>query len=132
MSTEHTLTIRVRYPECDPMGYLHHSIYLQYFEIGRVEALRAMGHSYADLEKQGVFFVVAKAEIKYKSPARFDDELTLTTKIVRQTHVRIDHAYELRKGTTLVCQATTTIACVNREGSLVAIPEGIGSHPHHR
>jgi acyl-CoA thioester hydrolase len=132
MSTEHTLNLRVRYPECDPMGYLHHSIYLQYFEMGRVEALRAHGHSYADLEKQGVFFVVAKAEIKYKSPARFDDELTLTTKIVRQTHVRIDHAYELRKGTTLVCEATTTIACVDKQGSLVMIPEGIGAHTQHR
>src|SRR3954468_10490481 len=109
---QHVSRFRVRYPECDPMGYLHHSIYLQYFELGRVEALRAMGHSYADLEKRGVFFVVAKAEIRYKSPARFDDELTLKTKIVRQTHVRIDHTYELRKGTTLVCEATTTIACV--------------------
>src|SRR6476660_539944 len=58
MSTEHTLNLRVRYPECDPMGYLHHSIYLQYFEMGRVELLRAMGHTYAELEQQGLFFVV--------------------------------------------------------------------------
>jgi acyl-CoA thioester hydrolase len=122
---EHTFTLRVRYPECDPMGYLHHSIYLQYFEMGRVELLRTLGHSYADLEKQGVFFVVVKAEVKYKSPARFDDELTVLTRIVRQTHVRIDHAYEVRKDAVLVAEATTTIACVDREGKLVAIPEGV-------
>ena len=124
-TTEHTFTLRVRYPECDPMGYLHHSIYLQYFEMGRVELLRTLGHSYADLERQGVFFVVVKAEVKYKSPARFDDELTVVTRIIRQTHVRIDHAYEVRKDGVLVAEARTTIACVDREGKLVAIPEGL-------
>ena len=50
--TQHTLTLRVRYPECDPMGYLHHSIFLQYFEIGRVELLRSLGFSYADMERE--------------------------------------------------------------------------------
>lgn len=129
MLLEHTLAIRVRYPECDPMGYLHHSIYLQYFEMGRVELLRTLGHSYADLERQGVFFVVVKAEVRYKSPARFDDELALTTRVVRQTHVRIDHAYELRRVDKLVAEAGTTIACVDRGGQLVAIPEGIGVRP---
>src|SRR4051794_41727898 len=94
---QQSITIRVRYPEVDAMGYLHHSRYLQYFEIGRVELLRSIGHSYADLEREGVFFVVVKAECRYKAPARFDDELSLTTRIVRQTHVRIDHAYELRR-----------------------------------
>jgi acyl-CoA thioester hydrolase len=123
MLDEHTLSIRVRYPECDPMGYLHHSRYLQYFEMGRVELLRAAGHSYADLERDGVFFVVVKVEVKYKSPARFDDELTLLTRIARQTHVRIDHAYELRKGNMLLAEASTTIACVSGDGQLMPIPE---------
>jgi acyl-CoA thioester hydrolase len=120
---QHTLALRVRYPECDPMGYLHHSIFLQYFEMGRVELLRSIGFSYADLERDGVFFVVAKAEVKYKAPARYDEELTLTTRVVRQTHVRIDHAYELRRGETLLAEATTTIACVGRDGQLRQIPE---------
>lgn len=122
---EHTITIRVRYPEVDAMGYLHHSRYLQYFEMGRVELLRAAGHSYADLERQGVFFVVFKAEIRYRAPARYDEELTLTTRIVRQTTARIDHAYELRRGQTLLAVGTTTIACVDRKGEVQAIPEGL-------
>lgn len=125
MPSEHTITIRVRYPECDPMGYLHHSIYLQYMEMGRVEMLRAAGHNYADLEKRGVLFVVAKVEVRYKSPARYDDELALTTRLVRQTHVRLDHAYTVRRGETLVAEANTTIACVGRDGQLMAIPEGL-------
>src|SRR5437660_10975615 len=108
--TEHTITIRVRYPEVDAMGYLHHSRYFQYFEMGRVELLRTLGRSYADLEREGVFFVVVKAEARYKAPARYDEELTLTTRVVKQTHVRIDHAYELRRGQTLLAEAPTTVA----------------------
>jgi acyl-CoA thioester hydrolase len=122
----HTITVRVRYTEVDAMGYLHHSRYFQYFEMGRIELLRARGHSYADLERQGVLFVVVKAECNYKAPARYDEELTLVTRVVRQTHVRIDHAYELRRGETLLAEARTTIACVDREGQLQQIPAGLG------
>lgn len=123
MLRSHAITIRVRYPEVDAMGYLHHSRYLQYFEMGRVELLRSLGHSYADLERQGVFFVVVKAEVRYKAPARYDEELTLLTKLVRATHVRYDHAYELRRGDVLLAEGTTTIACVDREGEIRQIPE---------
>src|SRR5436190_2888307 len=123
MSHEQTITLRVRYPEVDAMGYLHHSRFFQYFEIGRVELLRSLGHSYADLERAGIFFVVVKVECKYKAPARYDEELQLTTRIQRQTPVRIDHAYELRRGETLLAEATTTIACVDREGQVRQIPE---------
>ena len=120
---EHSIGIRVRYPECDPMGYLHHSHYLQYFEMGRIELLRAMGHSYADLEKAGVFFVVVKVEIRYRASARFDDELVLRTRIAKQTAVKIEHAYELKRDQTVLAEGNTTIACVDRTGQLREIPE---------
>ena len=125
MSRQHTITIRVRYPEVDAMGYLHHSRYLQYFEMGRIELLRSLGHSYAEMEEKGILFVVAKVECRYKSPARYDEELTLTTRVVRQTHVRIDHAYELKRGDTLLAEASTTIACVGRDGQIRQIPEAL-------
>ena len=98
MALSQTIMLRVRYSEVDAMGYLHHSRYLQYFELGRIELLRAIGFSYADLERQGIYFVVAKAEVRYKAPARFDEELSLTTRLARQTPVRYEHAYELRRG----------------------------------
>src|SRR5882672_4275168 len=104
MSLENTITIRVRYPEVDAMGFVHHSRYLQYFEMGRVELLRSMGHAYVDLERQGVLFVVVKVECRYKAPARYDEELTLLTRVVKQTHVRFDHAYELRRGSVLLAE----------------------------
>ncbi|HEX8341571.1 MAG TPA: thioesterase family protein [Tepidisphaeraceae bacterium] len=119
----HEMTIRVRYPEVDAMGYLHHSRYLQYFEMGRVELLRHWGFSYADLERRGILFVVIKAEIRYRAPARYDEELTLVTNLVKRTHVRYDHAYELRRGGTQLAEGTTTIACVNSAGEVQQIPE---------
>jgi acyl-CoA thioester hydrolase len=126
--TDHTIQIRVRYPEVDGMGYLHHSRYLQYFELGRVEFLRALGHSYAEMERDGVLFVVVKAECRYKAPARYDDELTLITTVAKQTHVRIDHTYQLKRGETLLAEASTTIACVGKDGQLRQIPESL-LHP---
>lgn len=124
---EQSISLRVRYPEVDAMGYLHHSRYLQYFEIGRVELLRLQGHSYADLEKAGVFFVVAKAEIKYRAPARYDEELTLVTQLIKATAVRYDHAYQLKRGSTLLAEGTTTIACVDRQGELQQIPDWVNA-----
>jgi len=123
MFNNHTISIRVRYIEVDAMGYLHHSRYLQYFEMGRIELLRAAGFSYADLERQGVFFVVTRAEVRFKSPARYDEELTLLTRVTRGTLVRFDHAYELKRGNTLLAEATTTIACVGADGKVQAMPE---------
>lgn len=105
------------------MGYLHHSRFIQYFEMGRIELLRHLGHSYGELERQGIFFVVVKVECRYKAPARYDDELTLTTTVTRQTHVKIEHAYALHRGITLLAEATSTIACVGRDGQVQPIPE---------
>src|SRR5271155_5793632 len=112
MNSGLVIKIRVRYTEVDAMGYLHHSRYLQYFEMGRIEFLRAAGFSYADMEREGVFFAVTKLEVRYLAPARFDDELTLTTTVKRATHVRFDHTYELRKGNTLLAEGGTTVACI--------------------
>jgi acyl-CoA thioester hydrolase len=126
-----TIPITVRYVECDPMGYLHHSNYLPYFEMGRCELLRINGGSYRDLEAAGVFFVVAKLSVAFKRPARFDDSLLLTTTIAKQTHVRIDHTYELRNAATneLLCTAETTIACIGRDGQIRPIPEELTPPP---
>lgn len=124
---ESRLPIRVRYVECDPMGYLHHSNYLPFFEMGRTELLRLRGISYRTLEQEGFFFVVAKISVSFKRPARYDDQLELLTRIVRQTHVRIDHTYELYNTADhrLLCTAETTIACVNRQGQVIAIPASL-------
>ena len=118
-------TFRVRYVECDPMGFLHHSNYLPFFEMGRTEMLRQGGISYRELEERDFLFVVTRIEIKYRRPARYDDELDLLTRIAKQTYVRIEHVYEMRNKTTgeLLCTGESTIACVNRKGEIQKIPD---------
>ncbi|GMU21034.1 MAG: hypothetical protein AMXMBFR13_11290 [Phycisphaerae bacterium] len=117
------IQIRVRYAECDPMGYLHHSKYFEYFELGRTELLRASGFRYRDLEERGVFFVVAKLQCRFRRPARYDDLLLLETRIQRQTWARIDHEYKLFRDGLLLCEAQTTLACIDRNGLVIQIPE---------
>lgn len=119
----HEFPIRVRYVETDPMGYLHHSHYFTYFEMGRTELLRAMGYRYRDLEERGYFMVVAKIACRFRKPARYDDLLTLRTTVARVTRARIDHRYELLRDGELLTDAESTLACVDREGNLQAIPE---------
>ena len=122
------MVFRVRYVECDPMGFLHHSNYLPFFEMGRTDLLRQFGITYRELEERDVLFAVTKVAVSYKRPARYDDELELVTRVVKQTHVRIDHAYEMYKTATreLLCTAESTIACINRKGEVQAIPEFLG------
>src|SRR5438093_1119963 len=117
------ITIRVRYAETDRMGLLHHANYLIYFEQGRTELLRSQGLAYKDLEDQGYLLVLTRAEIKYRSPARYDELLTLRTTVERTTAVRIDHCYELSRDGVLIAQGGTTLACVDRDGRVQALPD---------
>jgi acyl-CoA thioester hydrolase len=117
------IQIRVRYAETDRMGLLHHANYLVYFEQGRTELLRSLGLTYKELEDQGHLLVLSKVEVRYRSPARYDDLLTLKTTVVRTTAVRIDHRYDLYRDGTLLAEGTSTLACVDREGRLQSLPE---------
>lgn len=117
------LPIRVRYAETDQMGFVHHANYLVYFEMGRIELLRAGGLSYADFEARGHFLVVARVQVKYRSPARYDDQLVLETRVARVTPVRIEHEYTLTRGATTVAEGDSTLACVDRSGGLQRIPD---------
>lgn len=116
------VSIRVRYAETDRMGLLHHANYLVYFEQGRTELLRSLGITYKELEDQGFLLVLSKVEVRYRSPARYDDLLTLKTSVVRTTAVRIDHQYELFRQDTLLAEGTSTLACVDRDGRLQELP----------
>jgi len=117
------IPIRVRYAETDRMGLLHHANYLVYFEQGRTELLRAIGHTYKDLEDQGFLLVLTRLEVRYHRPARYDDLLMLRTSVVRTTMVRIDHQYELFHDGQLLTEGSTTLACVDRNGKPQALPE---------
>ena len=127
MITEHTIQIRVRYNETDAMGYLHHSNYAAYFEVGRTELFRTQGGSYRRMEELGLYFVVAKLEIRFRRPARYDDVLTLKTVIRRTTPAKLEHDYQLFRGDELLTEASTVIACVNAAGEVQRIPDDLVS-----
>src|SRR4051812_46761857 len=116
------VTIRVRYAETDRMGLLHHANYLVYFEQGRTELLREQGLAYKDLEDQGYLLVLTRVQVRYRSPARYDDVLTLRTTVVRTTLVKIEHQYALLRDGTLVAEGETTLGCVDRNGRVQALP----------
>jgi acyl-CoA thioester hydrolase len=120
-------TIRVRYAEADRMGLLHHAQYLVYLEQARTELLRSQGLTYRDLEDQGFLLVLTKVEVRYRRPAYYDDLLSVHTFVVRTTAVRIDHRYEIWRDKELLAEATTTLACVDREGRPQALPDSLRS-----
>ena len=72
-------TLRVRYGETDQMGYSYYGNYAEYFEVGRVEALREIGMSYKSLEAHGVMLPVSEMHVHYKTPAKYDDALNIET-----------------------------------------------------
>jgi acyl-CoA thioester hydrolase len=123
MLPTHTIEFRVRYQETDGQGIVHHANYLTWLEQGRVELLRSAGHSYRELEEQGILLVVAEAQLRYYLPARFDDLVRLVTTATRAKGARIEHRYELFRGDELLAEGTTTIACIDRSGRVTRLPE---------
>ena len=79
--------------------------------------------AYKDLEDQGYFLVIVKAEVRYRSPVHYDDLLTVRTTVTRTSPVRLEHRYEVFRGAVLVAEGSSTLACVDRAGKLQALPE---------
>jgi acyl-CoA thioester hydrolase len=123
MLNGHEIEFRVRYQETDGQGRVHHANYLTWFELGRVELLRAGGHSYRELEEAGIFLVVAEVSVQYFLPAFFDDVLRLRTTTVRAKGARIEHRYEVFRGEELLAKGQTTVACISRSGRVSRLPE---------
>jgi acyl-CoA thioester hydrolase len=84
---QHETQIRVRYGETDQMGYLYYGNYAQYYEVGRAEAIRALGISYKMLEEtHGILMPVMSLEMRFVRPALYDELLTVRT-ILREMPV---------------------------------------------
>lgn len=119
------IPVRVRYPECDPMGIAHHASYLTWMEIARTDLLRLQGAPYRDCEASGVFFVVARLNIRYKLPARYDDEIEIHIQSMPCKGVKLDHHYEIKRDDQLLVTAQTTLVCVDSAGKVRPVPSGL-------
>ena len=118
--------IRVRYGETDRMGYAYHGVYAQYFEIGRVDAMRTLGFSYREVEEKGIMMPVVDLSISYRKPAFYDDELTLVT-VIRQRPgpVRLIFDYECYNAErVLISTGQVTLVTVNKtSGRICRLPD---------
>jgi len=114
-----------RYAETDKAGVVHHSVYPVWFEMGRTELLRANGVAYKDLEEAGIFFVVAEMHVKYRRPARYDEQLELLTTCSRVTAGRVEHTYKLmrRSDGELLAEGSSVLACVDADGRVRRVPQ---------
>lgn len=123
MSAVHEIEIRVRYQETDGQRRVHHGNFITYFEIGRTELLRAQGLTYREFEAAGLFLVVSEISCRYLAPAEYDDLLLLRTRVEKTGAAHVRHAYELRRGGTLIASGESTVVCVDREGRVRRLPD---------
>ncbi len=107
-------TVRVRYAETDKMGYVYYGNYMQYYEVGRVEALRSLGSSYKEMEENGVMLPVFSCNIKYLKPAVYDDLLVIKTIIKEMPTAKILFDYEIyNQKNELLNTASTALVFIN-------------------
>ncbi len=118
--------VRVIYGDTDQMGVVYYANYLRYFEAGRNEFIRAKGLRYRDFEARfGLLLPVAEAGLKYLSPARYDDLLTVETSLAERGRASIRFGYRLlREGETLAT-GFTVHACVDGDGRVRRLPPEI-------
>ncbi len=89
------LKFKTRYAETDQMGYIHHSIYAQYYEMGRIDLMHKIGISYKQMEKDGYILPVYTLQSKYFIPLTFDELITLKTYVKYLKGVRLAFGYEI-------------------------------------
>lgn len=115
--------IRVRYEETDQMGVVYYAKYFVWFEVGRAEFFRSMGMPYSDFEKNDILLPVTQAYAEYKTPARYDDRVRISTRISSLTDVRLAFQYELfrEEDNKLLALGGTEHAFVNSGGRPVVL-----------
>ena len=109
----HEAKLRVRYRETDAQGIVNNADYLSYFEVGRVEWLRAAGLSYRELEKEGYGLVVVEALARYKRPAFFDDELRVRTELIELKRASLSFGYTVLRGDEVLVTGRTLHGCMD-------------------
>jgi len=116
--------VRVRYADTDRMGVAYHANYLVWFEVGRTEWLRESGWTYREMEEAGVSLPVIEAHCQYRQPARYDDEIEISTvaTVLSQVRIRFDYEARLLRGSTLAATGHTVHASLGADGRPRRLP----------
>ena len=126
MNEWHETEIRVRYAETDQMGIVHHSNYLVWFESGRSDFCRARGFSYKEMEeKENALMVVAESYCRYKSPAFYEDELIVRTRVeeIRSRSLRFIYEIYRPSDETLLAEGETLHLVTDNNKRVRSLPE---------
>jgi acyl-CoA thioester hydrolase len=121
----HETRVRVRYGEVDRMGVVYHGHYLVYFEQGRTELLRSLGATYRELEEAGTLLVVTEAGLRFHRPGRYDDELSVRTRLSAARGVRLRFDYEVHCEELHLASGHTVLAATDPSGRPRRLPEGL-------
>jgi len=105
--------LRVRFADTDAQGIAHNAAYLVWFEVARVEYLRAFAGGYQALRDRGIEALTLEASCSYRRPLRFDDELVVHTRCVAPRGARFSYEYAILRGDELVAEGHTEHACVD-------------------
>jgi acyl-CoA thioester hydrolase len=118
--------VRVRYAETDQMGIVYHANYLVWFEVGRVEMMRQIGLEYREMEsEEGAMIAVVEAKARYKAPARYDDELTIRTRVAGLRGPILRYKYKVIRVSDqlLLAEGETVHIVVDRDMKRRTMPE---------
>ncbi len=124
----HDHSYRVVYADTDAGGVVYYGRYMRLFEIGRAEYMRnVLKIAYSSLEKQGIIMPVVEMYCRYKSPAHYDDLLTISTSIYDYTKISVRFHYEIKLSQTnkTLMKGYTVHAAVDRNGKLLALPDNL-------
>ena len=111
----------VQYYETDKMGITHHSNYIRWMEEARIDFLRQLGWDYIKLEELGIVSPVVGIECKYKNPTSFYDEIMITVSVEDFKGIKLILHYEMKKGETIVLEATSTHCFLNSNGKPIRL-----------
>lgn len=122
----HETVVRVRYAETDKMGIVHHSNYYIWFELGRSELCRSRGFSYREMEDQdGALLVVAESYCRYKSPAFYEDELTVRTQVAKIRSRSVTFVYQIFRASdnSVLAEGETLHIVTDNKNNIRSIPD---------
>jgi acyl-CoA thioester hydrolase len=121
------VTHRVNYSETDQMGFVYHANYLVWLDIARTEHLRDQGVSYKELEKRGIYLAVTDVRVRYRQPARYDDEVRVRCWVRDVASRRVIFGYAVERTSTgdLLATAETSLIALDRQHTLSRIPEHV-------
>lgn len=117
---------RIYYHDTDCGGVVYYANYLKFFEEARTEYFASKGSSIKQLSDSGIMFVVARQEVDYKFPAKYGDELDITSSVAATSGVRIEFLHEIyNQDKQIIVKAKTTLVCVDKNLKPQAIPEDL-------